>query len=156
LTGSVIIGGTPTSSGSTITGGISIDDLDSCLRNYLISCPNLYALVKERLYAEFFKQNETLPAIAYTVDADQSMQVQDGVSAIKTAHYKFYIVGNTAKEVTAVAKQIQIYLDGYNSALGGIPYFVAQLDPGGFSRGRDPDTMAFYIDMPFTFYYREV
>ena len=152
---SIITGGVPTSSGVTITGGVVSPNLDDSLYTYLAAYETLAAYVSDRIYPDVAPQDETVPYIVYTVDSDQSMPIQSGVAGLRRAEYRFLVVAASIESRSQAADELRAALDGYRATMGVLPYFTAKLAESGMVKGRDPDTLQCWVELPFVFHYRE-
>ena len=127
--------------------------LDECLFEFVTGQPAVQALIDTRLFPDFFAQNERLPAVAYALEDDQSYETQQGPSALRKAIYRFGVWDITAKSAMQVAEAIRQALDGYKGPMGDRNYVVAIFDR--MHRSRDPETMAFNVDMRFLIFYQQ-
>ena len=76
--------------------------LDECIFDYITKDAGLFALIGTRLYPDFFRQNEPLLAVAYSLEDDQSYETQAGPSALRRALYRFDIWAGTAAAADGV------------------------------------------------------
>lgn len=127
-------------------------DFDEALVGYLLSLEALTALVGDRVYPDYFPQEEQLPAVAYSLESDRSLRTQQGASALREAVYQINVWAETRKQAMTAAGAIREALDGYRGAFGDVPVAGAFLD--GLDRARDPETGAYLISMRFTIHYR--
>jgi len=129
--------------------------LEQCLFEFLTAVPAIAAIVGPRawLFQDFFPQTQPLPAVAYALESDQSYLTQQGPSALRKALYHFGVWGETADSAMQLAESIQAALDGYRGPMADRDYVVAQSK--SMSRTRDPETMAFAVDLQFTIFYQQ-
>jgi hypothetical protein len=131
-----------------------LTDFDEALVDYLLGRPGIAVLVSKRIFPDYFPQSEQLPAIAYTLEDDSSQQTQQGPSGMRSAIYQINIWADTRREVTAVAREVRLALDGYRGTFKDIPIIGAFLD--SLNRERDSDTGAYCVSMRFTIHYQEL
>jgi hypothetical protein len=130
-----------------------LTDFDEALVDHLLCHPGVATLVVRRIYPDSFPQSEPLPAIAYTLEDDSSLQTQQGPSGMRRAVYQINVWADTRREVMAVTRQVRSVLDGFRGAFKDIPISGVFLD--GMSRERDSDTGAYCVSMRFTINYHE-
>jgi hypothetical protein len=111
------------------------------------------ALIGTRLHPDYFSEDEQLPAVAYSLEDDQSMHTQQGPSALRQAVYRFDIWAGTVLETTDVMREMRAALDGFRGNFKDIPVVGAFFDGAG--RTRDPDTETFCVSARFTIHYRQ-
>ena len=119
------------------------------LRAYLLSVPEITALIGNRLYPGWFPENVVYPAVAYLAASD----VSHHDLAVAYPRYQFSCMSPRYLEAKTVAAEIRNALQRFKGNMGGTRVIQGVWD--GAREIYEPDTKLYHIATDFKMIYRE-
>jgi hypothetical protein len=126
-------------------------EIDDGLAALLRADPTIASYCKTRIYPDNFPQDETLPAIAYTLDQDSGESLLSGGRGISSSIYLISVWSESAETSQIIADAVRTALHGYKG------YFTTTRIPGivykQSGRSFDPSADAYAVELAIEIFY---
>jgi len=100
---------------------MTIDAVEIALEDILTANSGVTALVAQRVYAMKMPQNPTYPLITYFRVSGPRVESMQGASGLASPRFQIDIWAKTYAETKAIARAVQLALEGYRATVGTVP-----------------------------------